>query len=236
MSEDRAIAARKLTKAAADELRRPFPPEDVDVLPRPLTRNAEKAWCDRCKAKHGQPAIHLDYVGHAAVTDRLLRVDPYWSWEPMATDEQGLPVIGRNDAGQAIMWIRLTICGVTRIGVGTAPAGKSDVEKELIGDAIRNAAMRFGVALDLWRRHDRKPTNTDDATPPPAEASAGEAADPVVALKVAAADRWGVDQARTAWQTLFPDGDPKPSEISGGRADDVLLALEQIVADLEEAS
>ena len=53
---------------------------------------------------------------------------------------------------------------------------------------------------------------------------------------MAAADRWGVDQARTAWQTLFPDGDPKPSEISGGRADDVLLALEQIVADLEEAS
>jgi hypothetical protein len=45
------------------------------------------------------------------------------------------------------LWIRLTICGVTRIGVGD---GKS--LKECIGDAIRNAAMRFGMALDLWAK------------------------------------------------------------------------------------
>ena len=36
-----------------------------------------------------------------------------------------------------------------RIGVGD---GKS--AKECIGDAIRNAAMRFGVALDLWAKDD----------------------------------------------------------------------------------
>jgi hypothetical protein len=55
----------------------------------------------------------------------------------------GLPALDRTNN----LWIKLTINGVTRIGVGD---GKS--AKECIGDAIRNAAMRFGVALDLWAK------------------------------------------------------------------------------------
>jgi hypothetical protein len=112
-----------MTPEAALDLRKPFPPESVGKLPK--------------------GGAMLDYVGHAAVTDRLLTVDPHWSWEPMALDEHGLPALDR--AGN--LWIKLTICGVTRIGVGD---GKS--AKECIGDAIRNAAMRFGVALDLWAK------------------------------------------------------------------------------------
>lgn len=112
-----------MTADKATALRKPFPPESVGKLP-----------------KGGQM---LDYVGHAAVTDRLLSVDPDWNWEPFAVGPDGLPVLdsGRN------LWIKLTVCGVTRIGVGD---GKS--LKECIGDAIRNAAMRFGVALDLWAK------------------------------------------------------------------------------------
>ena len=51
------------------------------------------------------------------------------------------------------MWIRLTVCGVTRLGYGDAQ-GKSggNAMKERIGDALRNAAMRFGAALDLWHK------------------------------------------------------------------------------------
>ena len=51
------------------------------------------------------------------------------------------------------MWIKLTVCGVTRLGYGDAQ-GKSggDAMKERIGDALRNAAMRFGAALDLWHK------------------------------------------------------------------------------------
>ena len=112
-----------LTPEHAADLRKPFPAESVGRLP-----------------KGGQM---LDYVGHAAVTDRLLTVDPHWSWEPFAIDDHGLPALDR--AGN--LWIKLTIHGVTRIGVGD---GKS--AKECIGDAIRNAAMRFGVALDLWAK------------------------------------------------------------------------------------
>ena len=33
------------------------------------------------------------------------------------------------------------------------PAG-GDAIKEVIGDALRNAAMRFGAALDLWHKGD----------------------------------------------------------------------------------
>lgn len=115
------------------KLREPFDPSDIDMLP-----------------KGGK---ELAYVGHAGVTDRLLAVDPYWNWEPVAFDEQGMPRFVVNEAGDPMgLWIRLTIGGVTRLGYGSCDPNKSEAEKELIGDAIRNAAMRFGVALDLWRK------------------------------------------------------------------------------------
>lgn len=131
------------TQAAA--LRAEFPPETIGKLPKPFSANAEKGKCRECNGYHGLPAVHLDYVGHAAVTDRLLQVDPMWSWEPLAVDERGIPAL--DNKGN--LWIRLTIAGVTRIGVGD---GKS--AKECIGDAIRNASMRFGVALDFWAKED----------------------------------------------------------------------------------
>ena len=93
----------------------------------------------------------LDFVGHAAVTDRLLQVDPEWTWEPFATSEHGAPLV-LHDGKRRSLWIRLTVCGITRPGVGIVVGDKDEVEKELISDAIRNAAMRFGVALDLWHK------------------------------------------------------------------------------------
>jgi hypothetical protein len=131
-----------MTPEKATALRKPFPPASIGKLPKGGTM--------------------LDYVGHAAVTDRLLTIDPHWSWEPFAIGPDGLPAM---DAGRNL-WIRLTICGVTRIGVGD---GKS--AKECIGDAIRNAAMRFGVALDLWAKEDlvefAQAANAPQAPPPP---------------------------------------------------------------------
>ena len=118
---------------AAKALREPFPPEAVGKLPKGGTQ--------------------LDFVGHAAVTDRLLVVDPSWTWEPLAFAADGGPLV-RITGTDAELWIRLTVCGVTRIGVGTAPAKSFELSKQLVSDAIRNAAMRFGVALDLWARED----------------------------------------------------------------------------------
>ena len=144
-----------ITPEQALALRKPFPQESVGKRPQPVRRqDPDKGKCvagskysadgHYCGGYHSR-SMHLDYVGHAATTDRLLTVDPDWSWEPFALTEDGLPALDRGGN----LWIRLTICGTTRIGVGD---GKS--AKECIGDAIRNAAMRFGVALDLWAKED----------------------------------------------------------------------------------
>ena len=93
-------------------------------------------------------AFTADAVGHADTTDLLLAHDPCWSWEPFALDEKGQPLVMYDAAGRPrAMWIRLTIHGHTRPGIGTCTAEARDPYKDLIGDAIRNAAMRFGVAF-----------------------------------------------------------------------------------------
>lgn len=150
-----------MTPKEAAELRVPFPDTAIGKLPRstckrctdsPRKRCEDHQWvsnCPMCHGNHSSATLHLDYVGHAAVTDRLLHVDPEWTWEPLALDPNGLPAL---DASRNL-WIRLTVCGVTRIGVGD---GKN--AKEAIGDAIRNAAMRFGVALDLWGKDELEQT------------------------------------------------------------------------------
>jgi hypothetical protein len=133
------------------KLREPFPAHQISKLPKPYKRDSPKGKCAECGGYHGLPAVHLDYVGHAALTDRLLDTDLEWSWEPVGFTPEGLPALDKNGG----LWIKLTVCGVTRFGYGSAD-GKSggDAMKELIGDALRNAAMRFGAALDLWHKGD----------------------------------------------------------------------------------
>lgn len=151
-------------------LRSPFPDHQISKLPKETGRQAQErkkaqdagnwpAKCSICGGFHHAKAVHLDYVGHAALTDRLLDCDPEWSWEPVGFGADGLPAIDRNGG----LWIRLTVCGMTRLGYGSAD-GKTggDAVKELIGDALRNAAMRFGAALDLWHKGDLH--GSDDAS------------------------------------------------------------------------
>jgi hypothetical protein len=151
-------------KTGLAALRVPFAANHISKLPKPYKKDSPKGNCPECGGYHGLPAMHLDYVGHAALTDRLLDVDPAWSWEPVALGEDGLPKI---DA-QGGLWIRLTVLGVTRLGYGDAD-GKTGpaAMKERIGDALRNAAMRFGAALDLWHKGDLH--GEDDAAKTQAE-------------------------------------------------------------------
>jgi len=136
--------------------------------------------CRICKAFVSTQHIHIDYVGHAHVTERLLNVDPAWNWEPAALDGQGLPALDQNGG----MWIRLTIGGTTRLGYGHAGAKRGgDAIKEVIGDAIRNAAMRFGVALDLWKKEPAAPVAETAAAPVlTPEARAAEMRNVILAL------------------------------------------------------
>lgn len=58
------------------KLREPFDPKAIAKLPKPYKRDSAKEKCGECGGYHGMPAAHLDYVGHAAITARLLDVDP----------------------------------------------------------------------------------------------------------------------------------------------------------------
>jgi hypothetical protein len=73
--------------------------------------------------------------------------------------------------------------------------------KEAIGDALRNAAMRFGAALDLWAKSDLREAQTehpktadDDAhyTPAPRQAAAAPSK-PAASAAVPAAATSGED-------------------------------------------
>ena len=135
-------------------------------------------------------------MGHAALTDRLLDVDVAWNWEPVAFNSDGLPAFDRTGG----LWIRLTVNGVTRLGYGNAD-GKSggDAIKEIIGDALRNAAMRFGAALDLWHKGELHRDDADDGregqrgsdrtVSPPAEMPDSEWARLVQLIEATGADR-----------------------------------------------
>ena len=146
-------------------LRAPFEKHQISKLPKPTSKDNAKGKCAECGGWHGLPAVHLDYVGHAALTDRLLEADPEWDWVPLAYDAEGLPKFDRNGG----LWIRLTVCGKTRLGYGNTDknANNGDAEKEIIGDALRNAAMRFGAALDLWHKGDLHASNNPEEEKPP---------------------------------------------------------------------
>ena len=90
-----------------DALRAPFSKEKIQKLP--------------------TGGLQLDYVSHAWVTDRLLEVDPTWTWEPVAFDQSGLPKFDENGG----LWIKLTVCGVTRYGYGE-PQGRDKFDLKVV--------------------------------------------------------------------------------------------------------
>lgn len=151
------MSTNELPIDALLKLRAPFDTHHISKLPKPTKAQTDAvradykngSRCAICGTWHHKDVVHLDYVGHAAITHRLLDVDPMWSWEPVAHDANGLPLLDK-DSG---MWIKLTVCGVTRLGYGDAE-GKTGpaAMKERIGDALRNAGMRFGMALELWHK------------------------------------------------------------------------------------
>lgn len=164
-------------------LRAPFSENQISKLPKETKAQIDERKADRrtgircqvCGSWHHRDAIHLDYVGHAAATDRLLDADLHWSWEPVAFGADGLPAFDKTGG----LWIRLTVCGVSRLGYGHAAVKPNQDpgarEKEVIGDALRNAGMRFGMALDLWHKGDlHGPDEPDKDVAPPHVLSVAE--------------------------------------------------------------
>jgi len=198
-------------------LRQPFEPELVGQLPR--------------------GRVTIDFVGHGATTARLLDVDPLWNWEPCAwvgDPKNGVPRFelspDPDDPAEFVpvgLWIRLTVLGVTRLGFGSCPPNQFDPEKVLIGDALRNAAMRFGVALDLWvkgRTPDSEQHSHGAETPhqqarPTISKSHKEKVDRIVAAATA-------DAEYKAWcREQFPG--KKPVELSSSQLAKALRKLDE---------
>lgn len=204
------------TKNKLSLMRKPFEAHQISKLPKGTKAQnqcppAEKRNCSVCGGWHHPRIIHLDYVGHAAVTDRLLDVDPEWSWEPMALDESGLPLFDRSGG----LWIKLTVCGVTRLGYGHAADKTADPgsrEKEVIGDALRNACMRFGAALELWHKgelHKDEPEETPAKESPFVAPPATEELEPEDIKSVAL-----VDLSYLFKRTWHGIKDPSPEEVA----------------------
>lgn len=198
------------------KLRGEFPSNQISKLPkesgtqtkqRKADQDAGK-WpvqCTICGGYHHPKAVHLDYVGHAALTDRLLDTDIEWNWEPLALTPDGLPLFDKTGG----LWIKLTVCGVTRIGYGHAgeKAG-GDAIKEIIGDALRNSGMRFGAALELWHKGDLHAHEVEEAPEEvaPKQNVAVDAAKASIDMCKSKADmrKWQKDNA-DALEKFFPD-------------------------------
>lgn len=156
LTPERMQALRNLK--GLEYLRQPVPNKSICQLPKPTKNQTESLKldaslgirCTKCGGWHHKAVVHVDYVGHAAITSMLLTADPYWNWKPVAFGQLAAGELDKFGG----MWIELTVCGMTRLGYGDA-GGKpesADANKERIGDCIRNACMRFGGALELWHK------------------------------------------------------------------------------------
>jgi hypothetical protein len=110
-------------------LRRPIDPRLIKT---------REGWTDRHGVTHW-----VEYIEWHTVADILDRVAPNWSHAV-----RNITQIGDMVAVTAA----ITIDGVTREGVGTGTAESETGIKKAEHDALKRAAVKFGVARDLYQR------------------------------------------------------------------------------------
>ena len=157
----------------------PFAQDDLEKLPRQLnSRDDNRGRCEAgnyysadghgCGGWHAR-AMHLDYVGHAGITQRLNDVlgPQGWDFAPMAMTPEGLPLMRGGEFWGALT-IRVEDQEVTKYDVAANFQGV----QEAWGDALRRCAMRFGVGTYLWSKSEAALSlkmATDQAPEPPAQ-------------------------------------------------------------------
>jgi hypothetical protein len=97
-----------------------------------------EGWRDRNGNQHV-----IDYVEWHTVADILDRVAPAWSHSV-----RGVVQIGEIVA----VTCAITIEGITREGVGTGTADNETGIKKAEHDALKRAAVKFGIARELYQR------------------------------------------------------------------------------------
>ncbi|HEV7889940.1 MAG TPA: Rad52/Rad22 family DNA repair protein [Pyrinomonadaceae bacterium] len=104
----------------------------------PRLIKTREGWRDRNGNQH-----MVEYVEWHAVADILDRVAPTWSHSV-----RGIVQIGDMVA----VTCAITIDGVTREGVGTGTADNETGIKKAEHDALKRAAIKFGIARELYQR------------------------------------------------------------------------------------
>ncbi len=97
-----------------------------------------EGWTDRNGRKHS-----VEYIEWHTVADLLDRICPSWSHSVKSISH-----IGETVAVVA----SLTISGITREGVGTGAGDTETGIKKAEHDALKRAAVKFGIARDLYQR------------------------------------------------------------------------------------
>lgn len=104
---------------------------------------------DKIKQKRGQGGRTMTYISHGLITERLNDAAPGWSSTILQT-------YTTTDANGRLhcegIELALTIDGVTRVEAGGPQRqdGFANELKNAYSDALKRAAMRFGVALRMW--------------------------------------------------------------------------------------
>ena len=100
-----------------------------------------EGWRDRSGQAH-----YVDYVEWHVVADLLDQLAPDWSHAV-----RNVVQIGQFVAATAA----ITINGITREGIGTGSADSETGIKKAEHDALKRAAVKFGIARELYRDEDR---------------------------------------------------------------------------------
>ncbi|OLE53906.1 MAG: hypothetical protein AUG51_10605 [Acidobacteria bacterium 13_1_20CM_3_53_8] len=104
----------------------------------PSVIKSREGWKDRQGNTH-----MVDYVEWHAVADILDRIAPTWSHAVRAVTQIG---------DMVAVTAAITIDGVTREGVGTGTADSEMGIKKAEHDALKRAAVKFGIARELYQR------------------------------------------------------------------------------------
>jgi hypothetical protein len=157
----------------------------------------------------------------------------------MALDPMGLPLFDVSGG----LWIKLTVCGVTRLGYGHAESKEymdpGAREKEVIGDALRNACMRFGAALELWHKGELRPQLSEvvaegefvEPEAPPAPKETKQLSAPKAAKATASAAPKPAAVTQPTLPSVEASEPTTNGKSSNGKADGV-PSIEQVVASI----
>jgi hypothetical protein len=114
--------------------------KDLSQAVSPELVSQRVGWKDRSGREH-----EVDYVKWHTVADLLDRICPDWSHEVHQIKQIG---------DYVAVTAAITIHGVTRQGVGTGSAYDEKGIKKAEHDALKRAAVKFGIARDLYRKED----------------------------------------------------------------------------------